>query len=74
VSRQRLLPCPKAAAEKYDEADEEDQADTAAADGGTADVEAAAAEEKEQDDDEKNSIHGLKISSPIDLNYGVFPP
>ena len=64
----------KSAHQEYDEADEQDEAEPATADGGTAEVETAAAEQEKKHYYEKDEVHGSKITRRDWRAYGVFPP
>ena len=56
------------------EDDEEDQAKSAAANHGTADIKAAATEQKNKKQDKKYWIHEGNVTRPWPRRYGAFTP
>jgi len=56
-----------------DKADQQNQAEPSAADGGPAKVKAAAAEQEEKNNNEKEEVHGDKIARRGECCYGALP-
>jgi hypothetical protein len=64
---------PESAHKIDDQADQQNQAESAATDCGAPEVETAAAEQKKKDQYEENQIHGCKVAHRSHRTYGAFP-
>jgi hypothetical protein len=61
----------KPAHQKDNQADQQNQAEPAAADGRTANIKTAAAEQEKKNNDKKEYIHEYKVSFRLGFHYGA---
>jgi hypothetical protein len=63
----------KAAQQINHQADQQNQAKAAAANGWTTNIKAAAAKQEKKDNNQKECIHACKVALRCNHNYGAFP-
>jgi hypothetical protein len=71
VRAQRLGFRAKSAHQKDNQADQQNQAEPAAADGRSANIKTAAAEQEKKNNDKKEYIHDCKVSLRRGFHYGA---